>query len=191
MATPFAPGHLAVLTKARLGSARNRYGRCSTCRVAQRPALLGRFPRVGRAVAGIGRRLERRTGRLIVLSRFLPGGRLTMNIACGTARVPLSRFTAASASAIGAVAWGTYHAGLGVLGGATFAKNPLLALAIGLALSTAVGGIVELVRRRGARRPERRRPVNRSGTDHTPSSAMPVMPGETQWCFAVAASADG
>ena len=188
-----APNLLLVVVAAALGVLISDHVVYGLSRSAFGPRLLGRFPRIGRAVAGMGRRLERRTGRLIVFSRFLPGGRLAMNIACGTARVPLSRFT--PASAIAAVAWATYHAGLGVLGGATFARNPLLGLVLGLALSTAAGGIVELVRRRPARRPERRRPVNRSGLrKQIPSTAsapdaLPRSPRRTP--AAVCASAQG
>lgn len=110
------------------------------------PRLIGRSRRVSRAVAAAGRQLDHRAGPLIVISRFLPGGRVTMNAACGTARLPLSRFS--PASAIAALAWAAYTAGLGFLGGAAFVENPLLGLAAGLGLSFAFGGIVELIRRR-------------------------------------------
>jgi len=115
------------------------------------PRLISRSKRVSRAVAAAGRRLDRRTTSLIVISRFLPGGRVTMNLACGTARLPLSRFS--PASAIAAVAWAAYTAGLGFLGGAAFVENPLLGLVVGLGLSVAFGGIVELIRRRSAGQP--------------------------------------
>jgi membrane-associated protein len=78
---------------------------------------------------------------------------VTMNAACGISRVPLSRFT--PASAIAAVAWAAYTAGLGFIGGAAFIANPLLGLAVGLGLSFAVGGAIELIRKRKARRSAR------------------------------------
>jgi len=109
------------------------------------PRLIGRSRHVSRAVAAAGRHLDRRTASLIVISRFLPGGRVTMNLACGSARVPLSRFS--PASAIAALAWAAYIAGLGFLGGAAFVENPLLGVAVGLSLSFAFGFIVELIRR--------------------------------------------
>ncbi len=115
-------------------------------RSASGPRLLGRSPRVGRAVAAAGRRLEGRAGLLIVMSRFVPGGRVTMNVAAGTTGLPLSRFS--PASAIAALAWAAYVAGLGVLGGAVFVENPLLGIAVGLGLSSLLGGAVELIRRR-------------------------------------------
>jgi membrane protein DedA with SNARE-associated domain len=114
------------------------------------PRLIGRSKRVSRAVAAAGRQLDRRAGLLIVASRFLPGGRVTINAACGTTRVPLSRFT--PASAIAALAWAAYTAGLGFLGGAAFAANPLLGLAAGVGMSMVFGGIIELGRRLITRR---------------------------------------
>jgi membrane protein DedA with SNARE-associated domain len=114
------------------------------------PRLIARSKHVSRAVAAAGRQLDRRPALLIVLSRFLPGGRVAMNLACGSARLPLSRFS--PASAIAALAWAAYTAGLGFLGGASFAENPLLALAVGLGLSFVFGGVAELIRRRTARR---------------------------------------
>jgi membrane protein DedA with SNARE-associated domain len=126
------------------------------------PRLLSRSRRVSRAVAAAGRHLDRRTTALIVISRFLPGGRVTMNLACGTARVPLSRFS--PASAIAALAWAAYTAGLGFLGGAAFVENPLLGIAGGLSLSFGFGLIIELVRRRTTRWPAPgRHPAARRG----------------------------
>ena len=114
------------------------------------PRLINRFTHVSRAVAAAHRQLDRHTALLIVTSRFLPGGRVTMNLACGTARLPLSQFT--PASAIAALAWAAYTAGLGYVGGAAFVENPLLGLAVGLGLSFALGGIIELIRRHTAGR---------------------------------------
>ncbi|MEU8819644.1 VTT domain-containing protein [Actinoplanes sp. NPDC048796] len=146
-------------------------------RTAAGPRLLGRFPRIGRAVAVAGRRIERRPGLLILMSRFLPGGRLATNLACGTARLPLSRFS--PASALAAVAWAAYHAGLGVLGGAAFAENPLIGIAIGLGLSSLVGGVVALIRRRprpgvrdSSRRPSRQ--SHRPGQSPEPGRIHPA-----------------
>lgn len=114
------------------------------------PRLISRFKKASRAVAAARGQLDRRAGLLIVTSRFLPGGRVTMNLACGTGGLPLSRFS--PASALAALAWAAYIAGLGFLGGAAFVQNPLLGLAVGLVLSFAFGGVVDLIRRRTTRR---------------------------------------
>jgi D-alanyl-D-alanine carboxypeptidase len=136
--------------------------------------LIGRSRRVRRAVDAAGRHLDRRAGLLIVTSRFLPGGRVTMNAACGTVRLPLSRFS--PASAIAALAWAAYTAGLGYLGGAAFVANPLLGLAVGLGLSFVFGGVAELIRRRAAR-PEAAPPRDEgSGPGRLSGEGTPVFP---------------
>ncbi|GAA2576750.1 VTT domain-containing protein [Winogradskya consettensis] len=112
--------------------------------------LINRSRHVSRAVASAHRQLDRRPALLIVMSRFLPGGRVAMNLASGTARLPLSRFS--PASAIAALAWAAYTAGLGFAGGAVFLENPLVGLAAGLGLSFVLGGVIELIRRRTAAR---------------------------------------
>jgi membrane protein DedA with SNARE-associated domain len=103
-----------------------------------------------RQAAGIAaRQLDKRGGGLIVTSRFVPGGRYTMNLVSGMTRFPLARFS--PAAAVGAVGWAVYTVGLGLLGGTAFAANPLLGLALGFGLSLGITGLVELVRRRRAR----------------------------------------
>ncbi len=107
------------------------------------PRLISRSRRVSRAVAKAARRLDRRAGLLIVASRFLPGGRVTMNLACGTAGVPLRRFS--PASAVAALAWAAYTVGLGYAGGAAFAENPLLGVGVGLGLSFVFGAAAKVM----------------------------------------------
>ncbi|GIJ53921.1 hypothetical protein Vau01_014370 [Virgisporangium aurantiacum] len=166
----YAPSMLLVIVATALGVFIGDHLAYGLARSVFGPRLIGRSERISRAVAAAGRHLDRRAGLLIVTSRFLPGGRVTMNLACGSAGVPLSRFS--PASAIAAVAWAAYTAGLGYLGGAAFAEHPLLGLAVGLGLSFVLGGVIELVRRNRAGaaarsraatavRPRRRRPVAR------------------------------
>jgi membrane-associated protein len=111
--------------------------------------LVMRSGRLRKAAAAAGRQLDRRGGGLIVTSRFIPGGRYTMNVVSGMTRFPLARFS--PAAAIAAVAWAAYTVGLGLVGGAAFAANPLLGLALGFGLSLGITGVAELVRRRRAR----------------------------------------
>jgi membrane protein DedA with SNARE-associated domain len=134
------------------------------------PRLIGRFKHVSRAVAAAGRHLDRRPALLIVTSRFLPGGRVAMNLACGSARLPLSRFS--PASALAALAWAAYTAGLGFLGGAAFVENPLLGLAVGLGLSFVLGGAVELIRRRTSHG----KAAGGRGHFHAAAAARPARP---------------
>jgi membrane-associated protein len=111
--------------------------------------LVMRSKRLRKAAAAAGRQLERRGGGLIVTSRFIPGGRYTMNLVSGMTRFPLGRFS--PAAAVAAVAWAAYTVGLGLVGGAAFAANPVLGLALGFGLSLGITAVAELVRRRRAR----------------------------------------
>lgn len=111
--------------------------------------LVLRSGRLRKAVAVAAGQLDKRGGRLIVGSRFVPGGRITMNLVSGMTRFPMSRFS--RASALGALGWATYTVALGLIGGTAFAANPLLGLALGFGLSLAITGLVELVQRRRAR----------------------------------------
>jgi membrane-associated protein len=147
------PSLLLVVASAGLGAFLGDHLAYGVARSVFGPRLIGRSKHLSRAVAAAARQLNRRGGPLIVASRFLPGGRTTMNAACGTTRYPLSRFT--PASAVAALAWAAYTAGLGFLGGAAFVANPLLGLAVGLGLSFAMGAAIELIRRRADRRRDR------------------------------------
>jgi membrane-associated protein len=151
----YAPSLLLVVVATALGVFIGDHLAYGLARSVFGPRLISRSARISRAVAAAGRHLDRRAGLLIVTSRFLPGGRVTMNLACGTAGVPLSRFS--PASAVAAVAWATYTAGLGYLGGAAFAEHPLLGFVVGLGLSFVLGGVIELVRRHRVGATRRRR----------------------------------
>jgi membrane-associated protein len=108
------------------------------------PKVFRRFPRLGRAVGAISRQLDRRGTSLILSSRFIPGGRTAVTLACGTAGYPLRRFSRAAAVAAGL--WAIYCGLVGFIGGAAFAANPLLGLAVGLGLSFGITAVVEAVR---------------------------------------------
>ena len=112
--------------------------------------LVMRSGRLRKAAGVASRQLERRGAPLIVTSRFVPGGRITMNLVSGMARFPLRRFS--PAAAVAAVGWAAYTVALGLLGGTAFAANPLLGLALGFGLSLGITGIVELIRRRRSAR---------------------------------------
>jgi membrane protein DedA with SNARE-associated domain len=167
-----APSLLLVVLSAGLGAFLGDHLAYAVARSVFGPRLIGRSKHLSRAVAAAERQLQRRGGPLIVASRFLPGGRITMNAACGTTRYPLARFT--PASALAALAWATYTAGLGFLGGAAFVANPLLGLAVGLGLSLAMGAVIELIRRRSTALPKPKRQAKPAGsTRRTPSPESP------------------
>jgi len=102
----------------------------------------------------IGRRLDERGGLVIVVARYIPGGRTAATLTTGATGFPRRSFTAYAA--IAAATWAVYSAGLGYLGGAAFEREPLKGVALGLLLAFAITAAHEAVlfarhRRKGAR----------------------------------------
>jgi membrane-associated protein len=76
---------------------------------------------------------------VILVARFVPGGRTATTLTAGLVRMPWGRFL--GYSALAAVIWASFAALLGFAGGATFEESPHLALAfaLGLAATAYVG----------------------------------------------------
>ncbi|HTX00181.1 MAG TPA: DedA family protein [Acidimicrobiales bacterium] len=91
------------------------------------------------------RALERRGAQLILVCRFVPGGRTAVTITCGLLSYPRRRFIAATVLA-GAI-WASSAFLLGRLGGAAFEERPAAGLLVALGLAAALGLVVELCRR--------------------------------------------
>lgn len=96
-------------------------------------------------------RATRRHGTLLVLvGRFIPGGRTASTFAAGTLEMRWRRFFAADVAA--AITWAIYASMLGYLGGETFRNSLWKPLLLSLAVATALGGLIELWRRIQKRR---------------------------------------
>ena len=91
------------------------------------------------------RTLTTRGGLILLTARYIPAGRTVAALAAGAIRFPVRRFV--GYSALGASMSAAYVAMLGFLGGATFAGDPLVALAVSLSIGTAIGSAAGLVRR--------------------------------------------
>ena len=88
--------------------------------------------------------LDERGGYLIIIGRFIPGGRTAITLACGTLEMPWHRFI--RFDAIAGVLWATYAALLGYFGGRAFEKNPLWGFLIAFGVAMLITGGVEGVR---------------------------------------------
>lgn len=88
--------------------------------------------------------LDERGGELIVVARFIPGGRTAVTLSAGGLEMPWPRF--ATFDAIAAVIWASYAALLGYVGGRQFEQAPWKGLILALAIAFGVAGAVELVR---------------------------------------------
>jgi membrane-associated protein len=94
------------------------------------------------------RRLRERGGTIILVARFVPGGRNAVSLAAGTLGMRWRSF--AAWDALAAALWALYGTALGFLSGRTFADSVLVPLGLSLVLATAIGVTMELaVRRRG------------------------------------------
>ena len=98
---------------------------------------------------------------LIVIGRFIPGGRTATTFAAGTLEMPYRRFLVADGCA--AVVWAVYISMLGYLGGASFEDNLWLPLLIALGVATLVAAAAE-----GWRRFQRRRGKDLLGDEIEP-----------------------
>lgn len=91
------------------------------------------------------RALSRYGARLIVVCRFVPGGRTAVTLTCGLTRYRHGTFVAATA--VAAVFWATYAFSIGRLGGKAFEDRPWAGLLLALGITTAVSVLTELARR--------------------------------------------
>ena len=89
--------------------------------------------------------LRERGGYLIVVARFIPGGRTVVTFTAGFVDgMPWHRFIRFDVLA-GAI-WGAYSVLLGYFGGRTFEEEPWKGLLLAFAIALVVTGAVELVR---------------------------------------------
>jgi membrane protein DedA with SNARE-associated domain len=100
----------------------------------------------GRATVAWARRaLARRGASFIIAARYVPIGRVAVNMTAGAVGYPRRRFMIFSG--IAAVLWGVYSVAIGVLAGAWLGHNPLLAMAVGVVAGALLGvGLDRVVR---------------------------------------------
>jgi membrane-associated protein len=90
------------------------------------------------------RQLAVRGGELIMIGRFIPGGRTAVTLSAGTLRYPWRRFALIDAAA--ALVWALYATLLGYFGGRAFEHAPWKGLLLALAIAFTVAGVIELTR---------------------------------------------
>jgi len=98
-----------------------------------------------RTLAWARAQLDRRGGVIIIVSRFIPGGRTATTFTSGLTHYEWHRF--AAFSAVAAVFWALYASLLGYFGGKAFEDRPLLALLVSLGLAFGIGILIEGIRK--------------------------------------------
>ncbi|MFI6500787.1 DedA family protein [Nonomuraea typhae] len=88
--------------------------------------------------------LAERGGLVLVVARYIPGGRTATTLTMGAVRYPLRSFT--FFDAIAAASWAIYSAVIGYFGGMAFENDPIMGLLLGLGIAVTITGVVEVVR---------------------------------------------
>lgn len=110
-----------------------------------------RRPRVAGAFARAQHALDRRGAGLILGARYIPVGRVAVNMSAGALGYPRRRFV--PLSAVGALSWAVYSAVIGVVAGRWLEEQPLLGAVLGIVFALALGFAIDrvvAVRRRRA-----------------------------------------
>lgn len=90
------------------------------------------------------RMIEERGGYLIVIARFIPGGRTATTFSAGLLGMRWRRFLAFDVAA-GSI-WSVYATMIGFFGGKAFEDEPLKGIIVALVIAFAIAGGVELYR---------------------------------------------
>ena len=94
--------------------------------------------------------LEHRGAAFIITARYIPIGRVAVNMTAGTTGFPRIRFT--GLAAIAAISWSIYSVALGIGAGVWLKGSPLLAVVVGVAGGLLLGVIVDQIISRFGRR---------------------------------------
>ncbi len=169
---PIVPSETSVITAAVLAATGDlqhrppdpRRGRRRDSRGQHSPTALGRMfeSLVRRRFFGgerarhldrAERAIDERGGYLIVIGRFIPGGRTAITFACGMLQYPWARFILFDVAA--GLLWASYAGFVGYFGGKAFEESPLKGILLALGIAFAVAGTIEgyrWIRRRSGRR---------------------------------------
>jgi membrane protein DedA with SNARE-associated domain len=88
--------------------------------------------------------IEERGGYLILVGRFIPGGRTAVTLACGLLEMRWRRFICFDVAA--GLLWASYAALLGYFGGKAFEEQPWKGFVVAFVVALGITGAIELYR---------------------------------------------
>lgn len=140
------PHPLGLIAAATLGAlvgdlAAHLVGRSGSRRLHRWSAL----PRWQRLFASAQEMFARRGGSMLIVGRFVPGGRTATTIGSGMLGFRIRDFLLFDG--IGSLAWAVYSTGIGLLGGKLFEGQPVLGVLTGIGVALAVSAVIEILRR--------------------------------------------
>ena len=112
-----------------------------------------RHPRTAAAFARAGRGLASRPASLLLVARYIPVGRVAINMTAGATGFAHRRFW--PLTLLGGACWATYSVVIGIVAGHWVKDQPLLGAAIGVAAALILGVVIDRVTTVVARRRER------------------------------------
>ncbi len=94
--------------------------------------------------------LDKRAATLILTARYIPVGRVAVNVTAGATRFPYRRFL--PLAVLAAISWAAYNIGIGVVAGSWVRDNPLLGAAAAIVFALVVGVVIDkiMARRRAS-----------------------------------------
>ena len=110
---------------------------------------IARHPRVEHAFARAARELDRRGAFAVLAARYVPVGRIAVNLTAGAVRFPRQRFV--PLSALAAVTWALYSVLIGSLAGHWVESTPLVGAVVGIVVALVLGFCVDAVLQRVVR----------------------------------------
>ncbi len=142
--------------------------------VPVRRLRLFRGPRGQRVIDRAEHALRTRSASFIIAARYIPVGRVAVNMTAGALGLRRRRFVLLTA--IAAVTWAAYSVAIGIGAGALLGGNPVAAVVAGVVGGIAIGVVVDAVLRRWLGVP----PVAAEGGAPAPGGALgavaPVVP---------------
>ncbi len=121
-------------------------------RIPVRRMRIMQSARAQKSIDWAERALRQRGASFIIAARYIPIGRVAVNMTAGTTGYPRVRFT--GLAVIAAISWSVYSVMLGIGAGVWLGDHPLLAVAVGVMGGLILGVVVDQVlawfgRRRG------------------------------------------
>lgn len=115
-------------------------------KVPLRKFRIFRGKRGARTLAWAEHTLQHRGGAFVLAARYIPIGRVAVNMSAGALDFPRRRFVLFAG--IGAVCWAIYSTLLGISAGAFLHDQPLLAVGVGLVLGVILGTVIDAAMRK-------------------------------------------
>ena len=85
--------------------------------------------------------LDKRAATLILTARYIPVGRVAVNVTAGATRFPYRRFL--PLAVLAATSWAAYNIGIGVVAGSWVRDNPLLGAGAAIVFALVVGVVID------------------------------------------------